>query len=169
MSEKIENDAIEFRVAEHMTLGDYLGYGSSSFLFAPDKLPLLPKELEKHLRHLTWQREDLLKRVGDLSPKELMRKPTGKRSLLEILQHVQEAERAYPRPMPRLPVTTDIFEKMEFTRRDVIARLNEIAAHDHGEIVMHGKSPSTARRVLRRVLEHDWEHLQEIRTRLEKH
>lgn len=169
--EKIENDAIEYTVAEHFTRGEFMGHGSPSILFATDHEPLTPKKLETHLRHLKWQREDLMHLVGDLSPKELARKPARGRSIQEILEHVQEAERAYPatiKPMPRLPTTRDIFEKLEFTRRDVIEFFSALSAAERRALIVKGNYQRTAMRALRRVMEHEWEHVQEIRARLEQ-
>ncbi|MBI3913758.1 MAG: type II toxin-antitoxin system HicB family antitoxin [Chloroflexi bacterium] len=167
--EAIESDAIEFQVAEHITQGDFIGHGSPACLFAPDKKPLTPRALEKHLRHLAWQRADLLKLVAPLSPGELRHKPAGKRAILEILEHIQAAERAYPatlKPMPRLPKTHDIFEKLELTRRDVIGFFSTLSAGERHALIIKGNYQRTAMRALRRVLEHEWEHLQEIRRRV---
>ncbi len=66
-------------------------------------------------------------------------------------------------------------EKGELDVREALAEGAELFAADllaatpaqRSAVIPRGQSIGSVRRTLRRALEHDWEHFQEIRTRLE--
>lgn len=169
--------AIQTEVREHITEGQWLGNGSASALFGPDVGPLPRDELERLIARLQWQREDLLALVGGRSEAEMVAKPATARAVREILAHVFGAEYSYirafgkladvagPGPVERM-ATPALIEWMTFVREREIALLRGLSDAERAEFLPNRAQPRTARRILRRALEHEWEHLGELRDRL---
>jgi uncharacterized damage-inducible protein DinB/predicted RNase H-like HicB family nuclease len=166
-------------IAVHVTNGTWLGYGDPTSGFAPDFQPLSAKDLEIYLRRLAWLRGDLLKMIQDLPRKQLLAEPKGGgRSIYRILGHVAESECAYLRylvgkveglshEMQAVEASPDHLPfALSRLWRISSSRLEALTASERKQWVKHGQITWTARRALRRLLEHDWEHLQELSDRL---
>jgi predicted RNase H-like HicB family nuclease/uncharacterized damage-inducible protein DinB len=170
------------RIAAHVMEGSWLGYGDPAPGFAPDFQPLSPGELEACLPRLDWLRADLLALIHDLPRTELTGKPEKGRSLQGILVHVAGSHAVYLRylvgkvdglsaavkaveeaPAEGLPLTLTHLWKIS------AARLEALTESERSRFVPHGQVTWTARRALRRMLEHAWEHLLEVAERLGKH
>jgi uncharacterized damage-inducible protein DinB/predicted RNase H-like HicB family nuclease len=179
--EKIEqNSEIQIEIAEHITEGIWLGNGDPSIVFQPDLVPLSVEELDAYIQRLEWMRLDMEALVGGLSEEQLEQKPQVKgRPIQAILAHILESEYAYMYAFGRLeelPGSGSIVKKREgelldwmgVVRAREIERLRSLNELERSEPFIHWKYTRTARKVMRRMLEHYWEHLVEIKTRLER-
>jgi uncharacterized damage-inducible protein DinB len=173
----VEDDVVETEIAEHITEGVWLGNGDPSLVFPPDLEPLSEADMETYIERLEWMRLDMVALVDRLSESQLAEKPEKGRPVESILEHILESEFAYMRAFGRiedLPGTGsivkkrqgDLLEWMAHVRSREIERLRSLSPQERSEPFVHWKYTRTARKVMRRMLEHQWEHLVEIRERL---
>ena len=168
-------------VALHVMEGQWLGNGDPDGGFPPDFQPLAIEEQRVYLPRLTWLGAELLDAVHGLSRDQMLAKPTsGGRPIYDILVHVTGAEYAYfqsPVSKPEgLSVALKAVQQGPESMPSALplfwqlagSRLEAMGEADRTRFVQHGVRTWTARRAVRRMLEHAWEHLQEIRIRLEK-
>ncbi len=165
------------RVAEHVTEGDFLGHGSSTIVFAPEREPLDNTTFERLLRWLAWSREDLLALVCGLDRRRLDAAADG-RTIRKILEHVLEAERAYVyKALGQVKPVADpanavrrgamvVLDALPQQRAAAIAHLSSLTREQREAVPQRGKETRTVRRSIRRMLEHEWEHRREIARRL---
>jgi len=166
-------------VAAHVMEGHWLGNGDPTPGFAPDFELLTAEELEIALRRLGWMRSEVMQLLAQLPQARLAAAPDGPgRSLRGILEHVANADAAYLRyivgkvdglsdalrsvdrgPGPIEPALLHLWQLSA-------ARLRALTVSERSQPVSHGEVTWTARRGLRRMLEHQWEHLQEMQDRL---
>ena len=145
--------------------------GDAAALFSPEKKSLSTDELEYNIRLLLYSRQDLLSLVSDLSNQVLdWVASEGAFSIRRLLRHVGNAEEWYvsrlvaPDTLPpewehdeNLP----IFEFLEMERRTAIERLRQLSPQERTNIyypslrTKHPKEAWTARKVMRRFLEHE--------------
>ena len=167
---------IELNVAEEDTTTGFLGYAQS--VFGPDLEPLTPAELKRHVRWAEWSREELLE-VARAQRGGLRSGPAGKgRTPAEILAHVAGSEAAYlysvVGPVDGLRDAIkqvennpdDPWDALGRARHIMIDRMLALTPEERTAVVQRGKSRRTARRMLRRTLEHEWEHVLELRARV---
>ena len=117
--------------------------------------------------------------VAPLSPEQLTAEPVGRgRTIHAILEHAAEGQAAYLRslvgPMASMlearravragPET--VLPGLERLWETGVERLTALSEEERSKQVPHGQVTWTARRCLRRTLEHEWEHLREIAARL---
>jgi uncharacterized damage-inducible protein DinB/predicted RNase H-like HicB family nuclease len=177
--ESIDVDApIETKIAEHVTEGVWLGNGDPSIVFPPDLEPLTEEDGERFISRLEWMWEELVEIVRDLSDEELDKKPAARgRPIRTILEHILESEYAYMYAFGRpegLPGSGSIVKKKEGPLLEWMAHvqsieydgLRSLSWQERSEPFTHWKYTRTARKVVRRMLEHRWEHLVEIKERL---
>jgi predicted RNase H-like HicB family nuclease/uncharacterized damage-inducible protein DinB len=182
--DKVDPDAgFTTSIAEHVTEGSWIGQGNPDPGFKPDFEPLSRKDLAVHLRRLAWLGEELAGIAGKLSTKELAARPAKGRALGDILAHVISAEAEYVRvagvektdEMRALAKETDARSNDPAWLADGLQRMFQGAVAQFGSATeeqlrqqtQRGKLVYTAKRGLRRALEHPWEHLLEIERRLE--
>lgn len=166
-------------VAAHITAGSWIGQGDPVEGFAPDFAPLAPDDLARYLRYAAAIRAALLALIRVTPPDRFATEPAaGSRTLARIVDHVAAAGGGYVRytvgsvaglggalravaeSRPEdLPATLPRLWEIE------AARLAAMTEDERTRQVAHGRLLWTARRGLRRLLEHEWEHLQEL-TRL---
>jgi predicted RNase H-like HicB family nuclease len=173
--------AAEFRtrVVEHVMEGPFVGNGDSSIMFGPDPKVPTAAETARWAKWFGWIRTDTVSIVKGLTPAKLKAKPKPiGRPIEEILPHVIESSRAYVRsmlgPVPDLDEVASLMRKgvmrgvdaMTAAIEPTVERLKAMTTEERRRQVQHGQSLWTARKMLRRVLEHEWEHHEEIRTRL---
>jgi hypothetical protein len=167
------------RIADHVTEGSWIGYGDPAPGFTPDFEPLTRDELVSRLRRLRWLGEDLAMTAELLTPEQLSAKPDKGRSLHEIFAHIAAAEPEYARTAGagKVPGAKDLIKMIEESPGaiahallrlwDMVIKQFEAMPDDAlNKITQRGERPYTARRGLRRALEHPWEHLREIERRL---
>lgn len=172
-------DAIEFQIS-----GESTGFGpfdrrSAAALFPPDREPVAPEEMERHFRFLSYTRADLLALVQGLPDDVLDWQPDPQSfSIRGLLRHVGNAEEWYVSRIvdaDTLPPEWDddedlpIFEFLEMERRTAVARLRQLTESERTEVFYptgwtnHPEEPWTARKMLRRFLEHEREHTSQAR------
>ncbi|HYU81678.1 MAG TPA: DinB family protein [Candidatus Polarisedimenticolia bacterium] len=173
--EKVDQPTkIETAVAEHNTGGMFSGQA----LWPQDLKPLTPSALARYVRWLEWSRADLLALVKGIDDKALRAKPSKGRSLRDILLHVLDADKSYVYglvgPLKTMGEPTnaadrgdlDLHVGLQEARAAAIARLKKLTPEERARIRKAGQSTYSAYRVIRRMLEHEWEHRAEIAARL---
>lgn len=178
---EVVDPAAEFRtrLVEHVMEGPFIGNGDSSIMFGPDPKVPTAAEIARCAKRFAWIRTDTVSMVEGLTPAKLKAKPKPLgRPIADILPHVMESSRAYIRavvgPVPELDEVASLLRKGAMRGVDAMAaaieptveRLTAMNAEERRRQVQHGQSLWTARKMLRRVLEHEWEHHEEIRARL---
>jgi predicted RNase H-like HicB family nuclease/uncharacterized damage-inducible protein DinB len=170
------NEKFETRIAEHNTEGLFSGQA----LWPQDLKPVAPAALARYLRWLEWSRADLLALVKGLDEKRLRAKPATGRSLRDILMHVLGADKSYVYglvgPLKTMGEPTNAAERgdldlrvaLEEARAAAIDRLRRLTSAERSRIRKGGQSTYSAHRVIRRMLEHEWEHRREIAARLDR-
>ncbi|HEY7031550.1 MAG TPA: type II toxin-antitoxin system HicB family antitoxin [Thermomicrobiales bacterium] len=170
----VDPDAeIETRIAEHVTEGTWLGNGSPYIVFAWDLEPLTPDDTEAYIERLEWMRGEMLDLIEGLSDDAWEDKPDTARAVRRIVEHVSGAEYSFVRLFGKLPGVSGpgATEKMsrdellgwtEYLQQCEFDRLRALTDAERTELVPHGQSLRTARKVMRRMLEHQWEHLVEL-------
>ena len=170
---------------EWQVTGESLGTGpfdpgDAVALFPQDREPISQSEAERFLCLMAYSRSDLLALVRGLTHDVLDREPArGASSIRRILRHMGNAEEWYISrivPPDKLPgewkddETLPIFEFMEMERRTAVEQLRSLDdAQQSGifypsEWTDHSEEGWTARKVLRRFVEHEREHTRQIRT-----
>lgn len=172
-----EHPRVEVRVVEHVTVGQWLGNGDPALVFGPDRAPLTDPDMEEYIRRLEWSRAEIVALVRRLSPPELAAQPAGGRSIRAMLEHLMESEHFYVCTLGRvegLPAAGSIVQKrqgplpgwMACVRERELARLRTLMPTERERPVVRWGQIWTARKVLRRMLEHEWEHLVELADRV---
>jgi predicted RNase H-like HicB family nuclease/uncharacterized damage-inducible protein DinB len=170
-------DTIDVVVAEHVIERQFLGYAQQFFL--PDAEPLTEAEARRQLRWTEWSREEFVA-AARAQPEPLTVKPaSGGRPAAAIISHVAGAEWAYVSATLGTvrggsAAIAEIeragerpWEALAAERRALLARLDAMTPEELTRVVeRNGRPRWTARRMLRRMLEHESEHVEELRTRL---
>jgi uncharacterized damage-inducible protein DinB/predicted RNase H-like HicB family nuclease len=176
---EVDTDAeVRTEIAEHITEGIWLGNGDPSLVFQPDLEPLTEEDAEAYIQRLEWMRSELQDLVGGLSQAQLEEKPLPKgRPIQAILEHILESEVAYMAAFGKLEGLPgpgsivkkregDLLDWMGYVRAREIERLGSLSWQERSEPFIFWKYTRTARKVMRRMLEHQWEHLVELKERL---
>jgi uncharacterized damage-inducible protein DinB/predicted RNase H-like HicB family nuclease len=179
--EAVDPDSeFETMVAEHVTEGEWLGSGDPALVFQPDLEPLTLEDEEKYIQRLQWSRAVVIELVGGMTGEEIEAEQNTKvRSIREMLEHMLESEHFYVSTLGKidgLSGTGTLVKKQEgalldwmsYVRDLEIERIRSLTAEERSQQIVHWKRIWTARKVLRRMLEHEWEHLVELSVRLEK-
>lgn len=173
--EKLAGGAtIETRIAQHNTEGLFSGQA----IWPQDLKPLAPAALARYLRWLDWSRADLLALAKQIDDKSLRAKPPKGRSLRDILLHVLGADKGYVYalvgPLKAMGEPTNAADRgdldvriaLKEARAAAIERLKTLTPAERATVRKAGQSLYSAHRVIRRMLEHEWEHRREIAARL---
>jgi predicted RNase H-like HicB family nuclease len=171
-------EPIELVVADHSIEGKFLGFGQGTF--PSDRDPMTAHDVASLLRWAEWSREELVAAArAQRSP--LAEKPASGRSVIAILSHVAESEWAYvSSTLGTVPGGAILMKAIETSpdgpwdalaaeRIALLARLRAMTDEELARVVERGpgKPVRSARRMLRRLLEHEWEHVLELRSRLD--
>ncbi len=166
-------------VADHVMEGQWLGNGSPQVVFRPDLQAVTEAEAHTWTQRLLGLRAEVLVLARPMSGDKLAASPDGPgRSIEAILRHILGASRAYMGSafgrQSELWALTNAIERGEQDLMDGMARAAEMAAgrllamtaEERARTLQRGKEVWTARKMFRRMLEHEWEHLMEISQRL---
>jgi predicted RNase H-like HicB family nuclease/uncharacterized damage-inducible protein DinB len=132
------------------------------YTLPPDHMPLTPEELEKARRWLEASRRAVLEELTSLPAEAWDWKPCEKGwPLRTVASHMGAAE---------LYLTDKLMEpdrapldRLQVTRRVALDRLDALTLEQFGQVTTFGGEDWTPRKVLRRMLEHEQEHLVQIR------
>jgi predicted RNase H-like HicB family nuclease len=139
-------DADKFPIAE-----------SDSPLFPEDKEPLEEHDLRDFLHVFEVQQAALIALAGRLTPDELERKPDEQTwSVREALEHMMTTQAALLSRLEKWP--QDPFNTLQAIHRVVFQRFTVMEPADTTATNVIRGRPWNARRVMRRILEHEWEH-----------
>lgn len=172
----VPNAAFDTVVKEHVTKGSFIGQGNPPDGFAPDFAPLSEDESRALVERLRWMRDDFRAVLERLAPAELAAIPSKGRPVAAIIEHVTGASAGY------LRYTVGKVDGLAAATRAANENIGDLAALDalwaldggrwaalteeeRTRTVQHGQEAWTARRGLRRALEHQWEHLDEVSRR----
>jgi predicted RNase H-like HicB family nuclease/uncharacterized damage-inducible protein DinB len=172
-------ESIEIEIADASTGFGPFNPGDAAALFSPDQRPITPDEVEYHLRLMSYSRADLLDLVHDLPDEMLDWQPDAQSfPTRRLLRHIGNAEEWYVSrvvPPETLPSEWEHDEDMpsmnflEMERRTATARLRQLTEAERSDVfyprlwTQHPEEPWTARKVMRRFLEHEREHTGQIR------
>jgi predicted RNase H-like HicB family nuclease len=165
-------------VAEHVTEGVWLGNGSPYVTYAPDLEPVSEAELDMLVRRFHALREELARWAESQTPRDLDAPPKdGGRTARHILLHTLGATHGYVAAAiggttgfsristlaerGQLPIAGALRE----VDRLVVERLSRVTPEERKQVIQRPKEVRTLRKALRRMLEHDWEHLRELSRR----
>ncbi|HFB52140.1 MAG TPA: DinB family protein, partial [Anaerolineae bacterium] len=136
-----------------------------STTFPTDFDPLHPNELEALLRWMAVSRQELVDLVRDLPEEALTWKPDDdNRSIRDILFHLAEADVWYTDRLKQWP-EAPLF-RLAAARSVALERLRAASNTDAGIVTTHDGEEWTPRKIVRRMLEHEREHIQQIRAML---
>jgi predicted RNase H-like HicB family nuclease len=170
--------AFTTRVAEHVTEGMWLGNGSPYLLFGPDVEPVTEAEIETFTRRFEGLREQFATWADTQTDTQLDAIPKDDgRPARAMLLHVMSTPGAYlsaalggSKGYNRLQTMA---ERGEISLADGLRQVKSIAIDalrattsvQRRAIVRRPKDVRTLRKAIRRMLEHDWEHLRELSRR----
>jgi predicted RNase H-like HicB family nuclease len=170
------DEDFEVAVVEHITEGSFLGNGTLSI--SADTESVSADEVERYTRWLEWMGDDLVDHLSGLAT--LDDTPERGRSIRHIVQHVIGSERGYvtaifgsDKEMNKIAEAADRGEgdpldHLTQIRQLSLARLRAMTPDERAFSRQSGQILLTARRLFRRTLEHQWEHLMEIMGRAER-
>jgi len=166
---------ITTRVAEHVTEGTWLGNGSPYVMYGPDFEPVTQVALDLYLRRFGWIRCALAEWAEGRSDAQLDADPAeGGRTARAILLHVLGATGGYLAAglgsapgFSRLHTQAErwevpLAEALRQCRAMAIERAEESTDEQRRRVLQKRQGPRTFHQTLRRMLEHDWEHLAEL-------
>jgi predicted RNase H-like HicB family nuclease/uncharacterized damage-inducible protein DinB len=173
------DEPIEVEVA-----GESSGIGpfdrrSAAALFLPEQQPITLDEMERYFYLMGYNRADLLALVRDLPDDVLDWQPHPESFTIRgLLRHVGNAEKWYVSRLVDLEglspewshdESLPILEFLEMTRRTAIGQLQHLTQAERSGVFYTAHrawepgEPWTARKVLRRFLEHEQEHTNQVR------
>ena len=171
-------ERIETELIVHLDEGKWMGEGDPDVGFDWDVEPLSDADAERYTRRLEWMQHDFAALLSGVNAQALSAAPEAGRPLVRILGHVAGAQYNYLRapigkPNGLVAVVRAIEEGDDplgaFAEASalVLDRLEAVTAVERAAQSKSGVKLVTARRIFRRSLEHQWEHLCEVRDRLE--
>lgn len=177
------DDPIILQVAAEFEGSGPFDPGDRAALFPPEREPIGAEEVDRYLRLMANARSDLLALVQGLTDELLdWRLYPESYTLRRVLRHIGNAEQWYvsriasPETLPPEWQDDDemeLYDFLEMSRRTAVRRLRALSDEERSG-VFHPKrwtsspgEPWTARKVLRRFLEHEREHTEQVREILE--
>lgn len=131
-------------------------------LFPEDQLPIEEHDLRDFLHVFEAQHAALIALAGEVSADELERAPDADTwSVRQALEHMLATQATLLSRLEKWP--DDPFNTLQSVHRVISQRFTAMEPDDtKGVKVIMGR-PWTVRRVMRRLLEHEWEHYGHIR------
>lgn len=167
----------ETRIAEHITEGSWLGNGSPYLIFTPDFEPIEDPEVERLLRRVEWMVTDLASWVATQTDEQLDDKDVEGRTARAIVLHVLGAQGNYlsaalngakgfgavhgAAERGEIDLATALYRTIPL----MYERLDQTTYEERNTVRELSSRQYTLRKALRRMLEHDWEHLAELSRR----
>lgn len=174
----VQDGVIDLQVAEIVSGCRPWQRGGANALFSVDRAPLGDAELRTYLRRMNYAHTDLLAIVRDLSP-DALDTPTadGAPTLRETLAHLVVSEQWYLSRLglraPAIEARLDIHSWLIDARARAVELILRLAPRQRDLVCVptqhRSENPEegwTLRKVLRRFLEHELAHLDEIHLRI---
>ncbi len=134
----------------------------------PDYQPMSDQELDDlwHLQNAS--RETLLETLEAMPSSALnWREDPQSWSVRNVLEHIARADLWYASRLEE-NAFAELLWRLAATRELVMSQLHSLPSDARGRVTKHDSEDWTPRKVARRMLEHEQEHLQQIREILEK-
>jgi uncharacterized damage-inducible protein DinB len=169
---------ISIEVAEEVIGTGPFDPGDPAALFSAERSPITPVEIEDHLRLTAYSRFDLLSAVANIPDEILDWRQGNEFSLRVLLHHIGNAEEFYisrlfaPDQLPQEWAADDklpILEFLDVERRGCLECLRGLDGRQRSEVFRpahftdYPEEEWTARKVLRRFVEHEREHTHQAR------
>jgi uncharacterized damage-inducible protein DinB len=171
-------DPVEIRIVEHITEGTWLGNGSPYIMFGPDFEPVTQPLLDRYLNRFAAMRGAVTDWAEAQSAASLDADPVGGgRTARAVLLHVLGATGGYlaaglgsasgfshvhtQAERGELPLA----EALKLGGELALARARRSSAQQRQQVMQKSHGPRTFHQTLRRMLEHEWEHLAELARR----
>jgi predicted RNase H-like HicB family nuclease len=179
LGEDIDPDSpFETRVVEHVTEGQWLGNGSPYLLFAPDLVPLSDDAIQSALDRFDGLDQVWQDWIATQSAPDLDASPSaGGRPGRAVVMHVLGARGSYlAAALGGAPGFGRIHAAVERGELDLISayaqsrdlirtRVEATTPAERRGVRELPAGPRTLHQALRRMLEHEWEHLVELSRR----
>jgi predicted RNase H-like HicB family nuclease/uncharacterized damage-inducible protein DinB len=134
--------------------------------FLTDYDTLRPNEMETLLRWMAISRQELMDIVKNLPEAAYNWTPPGEsQTLREIIWHIAEADLRYTDRLTQWPETP--MYRLAATRGVALERLRGLTAEELASVTVHEGEEWTPRKIIRRMLEHEREHLALLKQWLE--
>jgi predicted RNase H-like HicB family nuclease len=168
------DEPIETRVAEHITEGSFIGNGSPYILFAPDTIPVTQADIDRFCSRIAWLGEESGGWAASRTDAELDAPHAGSRLSREILRHVLAARAAgiasalgSSGGLNRIATAAERGEMpfaaaFDASTELIVELVNATTPQQRSTARQLPSGPKPLRQALRRILEHDWEHLAEL-------
>lgn len=171
-------DRIETELVIHLDEGKWMGEGDPDVGFDWDVEPLSAAEAQRYTQRLEWMQQEFATLLSGVNARALSAEPEAGRPLVRILGHVAGAQYNFLRaPIGKPNGLAAVVHAIEegddplgaFAEASalVLERLEAVTAAERSAQSKSGAKIVTARRIFRRSLAHQWEHLCEVRARLE--
>lgn len=158
----------------HVTDNKWVGFGIE---LEEDIEPLSRAELEQQLRWARWMREEMVELLSTVDDGSFVARPAKGRPIRQIVEHVFGAEYGYVRRFGKIEGVAgpgkveamsrpELMEWMAHVREREMVRLAALTDAELRAVERAGNQLKTARAYLRKLLSHQWEHLEELRERL---
>jgi hypothetical protein len=142
----------------------------SSHLFPDERFAPSRAEIAERLHVLACTRKELLAAVARLPIAALNWQEPGKpktHTVLNQLRHVADVERWYLarlwRKLPRLERSESVWQRLDLTRTLVEKWFTELPDKELARLERYSGELWSARKILRRLVYHEWFHLQVVR------
>ena len=135
--------------------------------FLTDYDALRPHEMETLFRWMAISRQELVDLIKALPPEALDWKDEQGQSISQILCHMAEADLWYTDRLKQWPATP-LF-RLAATRGVALERLRALGETERARVTKHEGQDWTPRKVMRRMLEHEREHIAQLRRLVESY
>jgi predicted RNase H-like HicB family nuclease/uncharacterized damage-inducible protein DinB len=137
-----------------------------STTFLTDYDALHPHEMQTLFRWLAVSRQELMDLIKSLPEDALGWQPDdGTPSIRDMVCHMAEADLWYTDRLKQWP-EAPLF-RLAATRGVALERLRALGERELGKVTVHESEEWTPRKVMRRMLEHEREHIAQLRERIE--
>lgn len=153
-------------------------HGDRAALFSPEREPIGVEEMETYIRRWGYARADLLTLTPNVADALLDWQPgAGQMSIRQILRHVGNTNEWYlsrvidPSALPvewRDDEKMSIFQFLAMVQRTVMIRMRKLSAKERARVSYpttwtdYPDEPWTVRKALRRMIEHEREHTEQV-------
>lgn len=164
----LETETVDVETVEEMPVSGVSPDATNHHaLFQADQLPLSAHDLQTAMRRMEYARQDLLSLIDGLDPATLnWSSLTDGRSVSDILVHVARVEAELLSCLDSQPNSHTLLSAV---RGWAYQRLSRLSPEERVRTTQHDGEGWTARKVLRRFLEHERAHTAQIRRTLEQH
>ncbi len=153
-----ENEPLDLDVVE-----------TEAFMLPSDYVPMHEDEVGELARRAASLRQRLLELLAEMPPEALDWKESEEGwAIRNVVAHMAQSDLYYASRLeePGLP---ELVWRLESTRELALRRLQQFSGEAHRRVMRHNGEEWTPRKVARRMLEHEQEHLDQIHELLKRY